>query len=171
MPESIDWNKETDLSDDEEASLTDVDSDAVEIAIDDHNHSTLEESSDIAVSAVDSALTVTSEAIDDAVQGLDEIAPAAQDTNSIFRSQPSGDIIVWEARKGANVRRVLEKWAQTENVDFSWAGSEKYKVNKDVFISGTFSNAVEILLSTSVNNAPQYSFSQDNAYRLLVDGE
>lgn len=88
-----------------------------------------------------------------------------------FRSHPSQKLLVWEARKGKNVKDILQHWAEIENIEYSWHGSDDFEVNKDVFISGTFSNAVEILLSTSVKNPPSYRFNEAPHYALFIDSE
>lgn len=188
--ESINWNKtpEDDGSAQDEAKVLE---DVVE-----ENAEDLQKTEDIIEeSKIDSGVepvVVTSAVIEDVVADLENISPSAAHghshnhdeaivedidfvevsaEDSPFRFQPSGEILVWEARKGARVKRVLEKWAKTENIDFSWVGPADSKIDKDVFISGTFSNAVDILMDTSVNNPPKYRFDNQDGFKLIVDAE
>lgn len=193
--ESINWNdvpaQNDAVLDDKDAKLIDADTPAADAEIEAAAHDASSHDMDfsefgeeeiiVTSSLIEDSGKITSEVIDTTVESLDQISPAAHDTASYtkdipavqnsFRSIPSGDILVWEARKGANVKRVLEKWAKLENIDFTWTGSEKYTVDKDVFISGTFGNAVEILLDTSVKHAPNYTFVTEENYSLLIDAE
>lgn len=100
-------------------------------------------------------------------EALVDIAKQAEGS---FRAQASGDILVWEVAKGSDVQRILEKWAKKENIEFSWNGDQNYTVDKDVFISGTFSHAIDVLMSTSVRNAPAYTLSEE-PYKLSIDSE
>ncbi len=192
--EAISWNDHDhhhdhshDLDDiigSREASEDEDSAEIIEIVDDEHiisSEDSLETPAESHSAELDQTL-VSSEAIEESVNSLPEIAPAAEAVLSdvieieekavrTFRSQPSGELLVWEARKGANVKKIIKKWAKKENIELIWHGDRNYRVDKDVFISGTFSNAIEILLTTSVDHAPSYQFNDDPDYALVIDGE
>ncbi len=85
-----------------------------------------------------------------------------------LRDKPSNDIKIWEAKQGANLKKILDKWSEEEQVLFKWSTTKKYKLDKDVFISGTFENAVSILFSKGLRNAPKYYIIEEESYELHV---
>lgn len=98
-------------------------------------------------------------------------APTLDEPTHSFRTQPSDKIRIWQAKKGARLKKILEKWAETENIQMVWTGSEDYRVNKDVFISSTFENAVDVLITKSIKNAPAYRMHDAPDYALYIESE
>ncbi len=81
---------------------------------------------------------------------------------------PSNNTIVWEADRGTNLRLLLTKWCKEENIKFVWDTDESYKLDKDIFISGTFKSAIEIVFSKGLEDAPLYSLPENGTYELRV---
>lgn len=104
---------------------------------------------------------------------LDNIKPAEATAKEIpplsdFRAEPSNTIQIWEANRKSNLYRTLKKWSEKENIELIWDASENYTLNKDVFISGTFQSAIDILFSKGLKNPPKYSLAQTKPYRLHI---
>ena len=89
--------------------------------------------------------------------------------SSAFINQPSDEIITWEAGSGSNLQEVLKIWSQKENVRFNWNASKSYVLDKNIFISGTFKNALDIILSTGIKNPPTHIITQSPSYSLLIE--
>ncbi len=89
---------------------------------------------------------------------LDSISPS---TTTDFRSEPSNKIRVWKAKSGANLKSVLTEWSKQENVLLQWDTEEKYRLDYDVFISGTFESAIDVLLSRGLKDSPDYEIGID----------
>ncbi len=97
---------------------------------------------------------------------IENVAPTQPEGN--FRAEPSKIIRVWQAKKGANLQKTLTDWSAQENVKFSWNTETKYRLSKDVFISGTFENAINILFSKGLKDAPNHALKSDGAYGLQI---
>lgn len=68
----------------------------------------------------------------------------------------SGEIIeVWEGGKGETLRTVLRKWASRANVDLSWEAEYDYPLQAAISFTGTFEEAVRLLLVGLQNASPQ----------------
>ena len=52
----------------------------------------------------------------------------------------------WRARKGENVRDILRRWSERQNVDLMWASAETPSLQKDFSYVGKFQDAVNNLL-------------------------
>jgi len=89
---------------------------------------------------------------------LDSISPS---TTTVFRSEPSNKIRVWKAKSGAKLKSVLTEWSKQENVLLLWDTEEKYRLDYDVFISGTFVSAIDVLLSRGLKESPTYEIGID----------
>ncbi|PCJ99016.1 MAG: hypothetical protein COA45_06110 [Zetaproteobacteria bacterium] len=109
---------------------------------------------------------------------LDEIMPAQQahaqmsqdtTTTSSLRVAPSNTIEIWEANRKSNLRTILNKWSAQENIELVWDASENYTLDKDIFISGTFKNAIDILFSKGLNASPKYALAQTPSYSLRIE--
>ncbi|PCI55392.1 MAG: hypothetical protein COB36_07145 [Alphaproteobacteria bacterium] len=106
---------------------------------------------------------------------LDKVMPAeitAKDIktpSSSFRIQPSDTIKIWEAGRKSNLQKILRQWSEKENIELVWNASENYVLDKDVFISGTFKNAIDILFSKGVKNPPKHILAQTPSYNLRVE--
>lgn len=87
-----------------------------------------------------------------------------------YRKKPSKLIRVWQARQGNNLQRVMEDWSAEERIAFEWKAMQRYKLDHDVFISGTFKNAINILLKKGLKQAPDYALSE-TPYTLSVSAE
>jgi hypothetical protein len=80
--------------------------------------------------------------------------------SSHFRDIPSNKIRVWEARRNSNLQNILSEWSAKERVPLKWNATDKYTLDYDVFISGTFQNAIDILFKKGLKSAPEYAFSE-----------
>ncbi len=87
---------------------------------------------------------------------------------SKYRLKPSDKIQIWEARRGDDLKDIVVKWCNKENIELIWKLSKEYTISKDIFINGTFKNAIDILFSNGINNAPEYSLEHDAGYRLII---
>ncbi len=108
----------------------------------------------------DNALAPEAKTID--ISGESEI------TVPTFRQEPSNAIKVWEAKRGSDLGELLSQWSEEENIKFTWAVSENYKLDKDIFISGTYKNAINVLFAKGVKNAPSYTLSDGDLYELNI---
>lgn len=88
-------------------------------------------------------------------------------SNDGFMKEPSNKIRIWEAKRGMSLERIMKKWQDVENVQIIWDTSDNYKLSKDIFISGTFQNAVDVLFSQGFKGGPQYRL-QDDHYALHI---
>ncbi len=89
---------------------------------------------------------------------------------SSFRETPSNKIRIWEAKRNSNLQKILEEWSAKEGVLLIWDTTEKYVLDYDVFISGTFQNAIDILFKKGLKKAPEYTLS-GSPYRISIQGE
>ena len=87
------------------------------------------------------------------------------------KKKPSNKIKVWEAKRGSDLKNVLEKWAQEEDVPLIWNASESYVLDKNVFINGTFKNAAHILFSQGLKNPPKHIFLEEPSRELRVEDQ
>ena len=123
--------------------------------------------------AVLDAPAITGNAMETA--DLDEIMPAeasAQDvimSSSSFRMEPSDTIKIWEAGRKSNLQKILRQWSDKENIELVWNASENYVLDKDIFISGTFKNAIDILFSKGLKNPPKHVLAQAPSYNLRIE--
>ncbi len=85
-----------------------------------------------------------------------------------FRQSPSNIIKVWEAKKNTDLKKLLFQWAAEENIKITWNSSKTYRLDKDIFISGTFKNALEVIFSKGLRNAPNYVIGEGSLYELRV---
>lgn len=98
-----------------------------------------------------------------ALDEISEDAPAA-----MASATPKADIHVWQAKKGKDLKHVLTRWSVVENVELDWAAKKDYTLNKDIFVSGTFDNALDILFSRGVQSPPEYDLSLSPEYVLRI---
>ncbi len=102
-----------------------------------------------------------------------DAAPVALQVNESVdtpanNAKPSNRNIVWEAKKGKALYDILAQWCEEENVDLVWNLDNKdIELSSNIFINGTFKNAVDVLLSKGVKNAPQHQISLD-PYQLTI---
>jgi len=73
----------------------------------------------------------------------------------------------WEARPGVTLRQTLESWAKQSNVELNWSTPYDYPVNNAFYFSGSFSDAVQSLLSTYGGGKPS---PKGRLYPNLPDG-
>ncbi|MFP4385675.1 MAG: TcpQ domain-containing protein [Alphaproteobacteria bacterium] len=95
------------------------------------------------------------------------VASLAEDPSSRFRAQPSGEVRIWRAREGTDLKTLLEEWSGEENIPLIWDLDDKYVLDRDVFISGTFKNAVNILFRKGMKRTPSYEL-RDAPYTLVI---
>lgn len=86
---------------------------------------------------------------------MDELEPSSH-----FRDVPSNKIRIWEAKRNSNLQKILAEWSAKERVPLKWDTTEKYTLDYDVFISGTFQNAIDILFKKGLKSAPKYALSE-----------
>ncbi len=84
-----------------------------------------------------------------------------------FRDVPSNKIRIWKARSNDDLQKVLTEWSKKENVPLIWEASGKYILDYDVFISGTYKNAVSIMFKKGLKKAPEYVIN-DSPYSIQV---
>lgn len=70
---------------------------------------------------------------------------------------PDADHVVasmtrWEAQEGADIQRLLERWAADSQVELIWDNPSDYEVLEGFEIDGTFENAVQALLDQYKDN-------------------
>ena len=99
---------------------------------------------------------------------VEENPPAPVIEEHKYRTDPPNKIRVWHAKKGQKLHATLEKWCSSENIELSWSLSEELKLNKDVFISGTFENAINVLMTKGIINAPEHSLQNTPHYTLII---
>ena len=99
--------------------------------------------------------------------------PAANSTaeNSAYRTAPSNEIKIWKAKKGQDLVDIIEEWSAEENISTSWNADTDQELDYDVFISGTFENAVDVLLSKGLKNAPKYTLSKSPYHLHMGDSD
>lgn len=89
-------------------------------------------------------------------------------TNAPTASSPSNATLVWEGRKGRDLYKVLTAWSEEENIELVWMPEDKdIELSSNIFINGTFKNAVDVLFSKGVKNAPAYEITLD-PYQLII---
>ncbi|MDY0030108.1 MAG: TcpQ domain-containing protein [Pseudobdellovibrionaceae bacterium] len=68
---------------------------------------------------------------------------------STYTASKANVVESWRARKGENVRDVLRRWAERQNVDLMWASSDAPTLSKEFSYVGKFQDAVNMLLKQS----------------------
>lgn len=99
--------------------------------------------------------------------GMDKTAT----TDSTYRAAPSNEIKIWKAKKGQDLVDIIEEWSAEENISTSWNANTDQELDYDVFISGTFENAVDVLLSKGLRNAPNYTLSKSPYHLHMGDSD
>lgn len=112
--------------------------------------------------------TIIETEITDAVMPHVDIVAEENPSISSLRIKPSNTIEVWEASRKTNLHKVLSKWSKKENIELIWYTDESYILDKDIFISGTFKNAIDILFSKGLKNPPQYLLEDTPSYKLFI---
>lgn len=87
-----------------------------------------------------------------------------------YRQEPSQEIRIWKAKKGQDLVNIIKDWSEDENIPVSWNTQDDYELDYDVFISGTFENALNVLLTKGLQNAPEYKLSA-SPYHLYIGNE
>jgi len=90
---------------------------------------------------------------------------------SSYRTAPSNEIKIWKAKKGQDLADIIEEWSAEENISTSWNADADQELDYDVFISGTFENAVDVLLSKGLKNAPEYTLSKSPYHLHMGDSD
>lgn len=78
------------------------------------------------------------------------------------------NVRVWQAKDGRDLKRVLTRWSVVENIKLDWDAEKNYTLDKDVFVKGTFKNALETLFGRGMDDAPDYELSDSPDYVLRV---
>lgn len=95
---------------------------------------------------------------------VSEINDSQKSDNAIpnkFRKKPSEKIRIWQAKSNSHLQKVIEEWSRLEGIALSWDITEKYVLDYDVFISGTYKNAIGILFKKGLKRAPKYVLSEE----------
>ncbi len=85
-----------------------------------------------------------------------------------YRTDKPQDVLIWQVEKGSDLRKTMASWCKKQNIELSWNNPLDYKIDKDVFISGTFENAVEVLFSKGLVEAPLYQIKTSPHYAFTV---
>ncbi|MBI1301405.1 MAG: hypothetical protein GC137_07075 [Alphaproteobacteria bacterium] len=89
-----------------------------------------------------------------------------------FRDSPSNKIDVWNARRKTTLKDALLTWCAQEKIHCILKTKNMYELERDVFINGTFKNAIDILFSKGLRKPPEYKIVNDGEdYRLIVQDE
>lgn len=112
--------------------------------------------------------TIIETEITDAVMPHADMVAEENPSISSLRIKPSNTVEVWEANRKTNLHTVLSKWSEKENIELIWDTDEGYILDKDIFISGTFKNAIDILFSKGLKNPPQYLLEDTPSYKLSI---
>ncbi|MGH1456394.1 MAG: hypothetical protein ACRBDI_06405 [Alphaproteobacteria bacterium] len=84
------------------------------------------------------------------------------------KAEPSNSIIVWEGKKGHSLQSILKKWCATENIELIWGDSvNDIDLSSNIFVNGTFKNAIDVLLTKGVSKSPSYEISTE-PYQLHI---
>ena len=69
----------------------------------------------------------------------------------------------WRALQGTNLRKVLQRWSVSENIDFIWDADQEFMVRKSINETTEFSNAVAMLIAQYENQdvRPQATLNED----------
>ena len=94
------------------------------------------------------------------VQAVSPLITGAQEVITLAATQkPSNKIRIWQAKEGMRLENVLNKWSEAEKITLSWDAQQKYKLKSDIFISGTFENAIDVLFSKGLEKSPIHTLS------------
>lgn len=74
-------------------------------------------------------------------------------TSQTIIQRPSEIVMSWRARKGEELRTVLERWAARAGVDFQWESATSPRITEDVSYVGSFKEATEKLIGHSSSGA------------------
>ncbi len=105
-------------------------------------------------------------AVENVIQSVQEEITPETDAH---RTEPSNEIRLWTAKNGQNLKALIEEWSTQENIHLVWNAPDDYEISKKTIINGTFKNAVDVLLTQGVKNAPKYSVAQTPEYEIRVD--
>ncbi len=97
------------------------------------------------------------------------LAGDVPEVDNNYRTAPSGEIEVWEAKRGSDLREIAQRWSEIENVELIWDTEESYEIRQNVLINGTFRNAIEVLFSKGVRNGPDYTITETPSYMIRVE--
>lgn len=85
-----------------------------------------------------------------------------------YRTKASNKIMVWEAKRGKNLEKIVKEWSEKENIQLIWDAPKDYELKTNIFINGTFQNAIEVLFTKGLKNAPDFILSEDKEYKLYI---
>lgn len=85
-----------------------------------------------------------------------------------LRTAPSNTVDIWTAHRTARLKDVLKAWSAKENIDFQWDVKKRVKMNKEIYVNGTFENALKIVFSRGIDETLEYSLTKDGQYVLHV---
>lgn len=89
-----------------------------------------------------------------------------------FRDSPSNKIDVWNARRKTTLKDALLTWCAQEKIHCILKTKNMYELERDVFINGTFKNAIDILFSKGLRKPLEYKIVNDGEnYRLVVQDD
>ena len=85
-----------------------------------------------------------------------------------YSNSPSKSVVLWEAKRGMSLYDVVQEWSAKENVKLVWNARPNYELESNILIKGTFENAIGVLFSKGLRNAPEFVVSEDGQYALNV---
>ncbi len=80
-------------------------------------------------------------------QWSDEVKPLSKSVSRAVRAPRPANVKTWNAKAGDDVRTTLEGWATRAGVDVAWQAGQGGKVVRDIHLSGTFEEAVQMLMA------------------------
>ncbi len=105
----------------------------------------------------------------DSVDAIIPVEEAAIVETISLQEKPSNEIHIWKAKRGSDLKEILVKWSDKEQIKLTWNLPDNYKIEKDIFISATFKNAIDVLFSKGLNNAPKYKLAKSPSYEIIIE--
>ncbi len=130
---------------------------------------TPEKKSDVSSVAKNVGNSPHSEELQESSQEISDLTTSEHTSPASFRTIESGEIRIWRAEKGNKLEDILQEWSSTENVELIWNQDNNTELDKDVFISGTFQNAIDVLFSKGLKQAPKYRLETQPHLKLMID--
>lgn len=100
-----------------------------------------------------------------------EMASVKQEVAAkVDQEQTDSQPRIWEAKQGDSLKKILSDWSNQANVELNWGAAHDYPLSSNVFINGTYSNAVKILFTHGFDKgeAPAHRLSDAGGKAILV---
>ena len=106
-------------------------------------------------------LTITTQPSNSAGSNA-EVPPAPAQPRSAINSYSKGEKL-WQAAQGESLRTILTAWSQRAGFALVWQSPQDFHVNSDILVTGSFENAIDILMNYGVGkSAPNYTIKPTN---------